>query len=204
MVMLACVAVAPVRAQQVLDRVLAVVAGNVITLSDARAAMALGLVEPAPSGDAVASALQKLIDRRLVLEEAARMASAEVDAAQVDARVAQVVARFGSREEYLAAVGRLGLDEDAVRGLARDVLIATEHLDRRFAVVSPASEDELRARFAAEPSRYSADGLPRTFDAARDDVRVVVEQERRRQAIDSWLAGLRRRADISTIYAPPR
>src|SRR6478752_6230367 len=63
--------IAPVSAQQLLDRVLARVGTTPITLTDVRAAMGLGIVDTPPGGD-VQQALPQMIGRRLVLVEVQR------------------------------------------------------------------------------------------------------------------------------------
>ena len=60
---------------ETIDRVLAVVAGQLITLSDLNALRDLGIVTPAPNvSDPVADVLAKLIDRELMLAEVERYA----------------------------------------------------------------------------------------------------------------------------------
>ena len=77
-------------ASEVLDRVIAVVSGTIITLSDARAAIAFGLVDVAGQRDPVATAMEWLVDRQLVLDEVCRYESADLDCVQVDAVFAEV------------------------------------------------------------------------------------------------------------------
>ena len=66
----------PLRAQ-IIDRVLAVVVGEPITLSDVTAAMRLGLV-PAPAGseDRVQAVLKALIERQLQLDRSQSLRAA--------------------------------------------------------------------------------------------------------------------------------
>jgi hypothetical protein len=44
------------------------------------------------------------------------------------------------------------------------------------------------------------DGRPLAFDAAKADIIEALATERRTAMIDDWLAGLRRRAEISDLY----
>ena len=60
---------AGVDASELLDRVIAVVSGSVITLSDARTAILFGLVDTRDARDPIAVAMQWLVDRQLVLDE---------------------------------------------------------------------------------------------------------------------------------------
>jgi hypothetical protein len=85
---------APGDGQQVIDRVLAVVGGQVITQSDAEAAQAFGLVDIGRAGDPVRAAVDGLINRELILDEVNRYSAAEQDPAVVETRLASVRARF--------------------------------------------------------------------------------------------------------------
>ena len=85
-----------VSGQELLDRVIARVGGRAITLSDARAAAALGLVEIPPGADPVAAAARGLIERQLLLTEVARFSPPEPDAAAVQREVASLERRAGS------------------------------------------------------------------------------------------------------------
>src|SRR6266536_1283069 len=82
--------VAGVVSAEVIDRVLAVVAGHLIMMSDVTAARELGLVPLEGTGDPVGSVLSKLIDRELMLAEVDRYAPPEPTAEAVDREVAAV------------------------------------------------------------------------------------------------------------------
>jgi hypothetical protein len=87
---------ASVRSQELIDRVLAVAAGDLITLSDVRAALDFGLVDAGGAADPVRAALSRLIDRALILDEVNRYAPPEPAAAAIDDRVAQIRGRFAT------------------------------------------------------------------------------------------------------------
>src|SRR5688572_16286271 len=74
----------PVLADEIIDRVLAVAAGNLIMLSDVNAARDLGLIVPGEAADPSREILSRLIDRALVLAEVDRYAPPEPEAAAVD------------------------------------------------------------------------------------------------------------------------
>jgi parvulin-like peptidyl-prolyl isomerase len=132
-VMLAVVcSTAAVRAEMI-DRVLAVVAGQLITLSDVNAARDLGL-EPAPAaGDPIRTVLTKLIDRALVLAEVDRYAPPEPTTAAVDEQMRAVRERFGSADAFNAALLRSGIDELHLRETLRQNLRMAAYLSQRFA-----------------------------------------------------------------------
>lgn len=155
--------VARVSGDEVIDRVLAVVAGDLIMLSDVRAARDLGLVDPGAAPDPDRAVLLQLIDRALILNEVDRYAPPEPNADSVDRAIDTVRGRFASRQAFEAALSRVGLDEGQVRAVLRQNLRIRAYLDQRFVAETP---------------------------------------ERSRAIIDSWVAGLRGRAEIVDLYTP--
>jgi hypothetical protein len=123
---------------ELIERTLAIVGGQPITLSDVRAALALGLVEEPGIGDAIAPATQRLIERALVLREVQRYAPAEPPEDAVDARVAAIGARFPTADALAAALGAVAFSEAHLRAWARDDLRIGAYLDQRFAAAGSA------------------------------------------------------------------
>jgi hypothetical protein len=118
---------------EVLDRVLAVVGGQLITLTDVTAAHDLGLQAADNQADPVRAILAKLIDRELVLAEVERYAPPEPSADAVDREVDKVRARFSSAEAFDAALARSGIDEKHLRETLRQDLRIQAYEEQRFA-----------------------------------------------------------------------
>lgn len=192
------------RGAQVVDRVIAVVSGTVYLLSDARAALTLGLVDAAGASDPIEAAMRWLIDRHLVLEEASRGDRIDVDPAALGLALERARQRFSSDAEYQRALEGLGLDEDRVRRLVRDTLAARDYAARRFDSALPATDEELRASYAVHAARFVKDGRQLTFEEALPAVAALLQQERHEQAMASWMERLRRRAEIREVYQPRR
>ena len=129
--LLACSAVPPVRGE-VIERVLAVVDGSLITLSDVNAASDLGLVAPLSSGDPVRDVLPLLIDRQLQLAEVDRYAPPDPAPAEIDREVQAVQMRFPSPDAFEAALARSGTNMARLRDTVRDDLRIRAYLDQRF------------------------------------------------------------------------
>lgn len=119
-------------AAETIDRVLAVVAGQLIMLSDVNAVRDLGIVTPAPGADAVASVLSQLIDRELMLAEVDRYAPPEPETAEIDKAFAAVRARFPSDEAFNDVLARSGFAAAHVREIVRQNLRLRAYLDQRF------------------------------------------------------------------------
>jgi hypothetical protein len=118
---------------EIIDRVLAVVGGVVITQSDVTAAAELGLVTVGASEDPIGVVLAQLISRQLVLTEVERYAPPEPTADAIERRLDAVRAKFSSTQDYTAALERSGLDDARLRHLLRDQLRIDGYLDQRFA-----------------------------------------------------------------------
>jgi len=118
---------------EIIDRVLAVVAGRIITLSDVTAARDLRLETPDGAPDPVRAILSKLIDRQLILAEVERYAPDEPTAQAIEAEMARVRARFASPQELEQTLARSGIDENDVRDLLRENLRIRAYMEQRFA-----------------------------------------------------------------------
>jgi hypothetical protein len=133
--MLAVLAAGVVRAETI-DRVLAVVAGQLITLSDVTAARDLGLESADGAADPIRFILTRLIDRELMLAEVDRYGPPEPTAEAVDGEVERVRARFPSPDAFNAALERSGIDEKHLRETVRQNLRMAAYLDQRFAAAA--------------------------------------------------------------------
>jgi hypothetical protein len=127
-----CLVLAGVVRAETIDRVLAVVAGQLITLTDVKAAIDLRLQRTDGGPDPVREVLTKLIDRELILAEVDRYAPPEPTADAVNREVERVRARFESQEALDAALARSGIDEQHLRETLRQDLRMRSYLDQRF------------------------------------------------------------------------
>ncbi len=128
-----CLLAIPASAETI-DRALAVVAGQLILLSDVTAASQLGLVLPDPTADPIGSVLAKLVDRELVLAEVERYAPPEPTAEAVDREIAAVRARFPSDQAFEATLTKTGYDVAHLRETLRQNLRIRAYLDQRFTI----------------------------------------------------------------------
>ena len=186
---------------EVIDRMLAVVAGHLVMLSDVTAARDLGLVQVGSALDPTREALSRLIDRSLILAEVERYAPPEPDADAVDRELEAVRARLPSAQAFTDALARAGIDERHLRETLRQDLRIRSYLNQRFAAAPP-TEEELRRYYREHPQAFTRNGLLAPFDQVRQDVIQAATADRRLAVVDRWVAGLRRRADIVDLYVP--
>lgn len=183
----------------VLDRVLAVVSGEVITLSDVRAVEAFGLVGPRlAGGDRTARIVTGLIERRLMLAEANRYAAPDPPSGTVDRRLDEIRQRLSSGA-LEAALARTGMTTTRLRDFIRDDLRIDTYLDQRFGGAAQPTEEEVAAYYRAHQAAFAQQGLT-TFEQASTAARSRLRGERRQALVADWLERLRRRADIRELY----
>jgi hypothetical protein len=182
----------------VIDRVLAVVDGHLITLSDVRVAAELRLVAAdGAASDLTEAVLSRLIDRRLVLEEVDRYAPPEPDAAAVASRVAVVERQSGSPSGMAARLGSLGVDAEWLKQWVRDDLRIEAYIEQRFAGSMEATDEEIENYFREHAGEFMQGGQPIAAPEARQLARERVMAVRRRALNEEWLNGLRKRAEIT-------
>ena len=182
-----------------IDRVLAVVEGQVIMLSDVRAFLELRLIEPPDATDPISAVLTALIERQLILEELTRYVVEEPAPVEVDVRLAELVARVAGAEAFEHLLPTVGFAVDDLRQVLRDDLRIERYLARRFPSARPPTEDEVAAYFRDHAVEFRSGGVPQSFDAARDEARRRLSEVLRQELIDDWIARLTARGDVFRV-----
>jgi hypothetical protein len=151
----------------VVDRTLAIVAGRTITLSDARVAVTLGLVEGRMAApDAVEpEVVERLVNRELMLREADRYQPPPPPPEAIEAGVAAARARAGGEQALAAVLDAGGFSEARLRAWVRDDRRIEAYMRQRFA--SDERRDDLIADWLSDLRR-------------RAPVVVLPPQDRRR------------------------
>ena len=183
---------------EVLDRVIAVVDGRMITLSDVRTIRTLELLDPStPAAPLEAGAdpvVEHVIDRVLVLQEVERYAPAPPDDKTIDAALARVAQRIGSTGALTDRLHSLSVSSAWLRQWIIDGLRIQAYVDQRFGNAVQPSDEEIEAYFREHqgefPNQDASDA--RVQAAARAQIVAI----RRRALLAEWVTGLRRRAEI--------
>ena len=190
---------------EVLDRILATVGGTLILQSDAVAAVRLGFLQvPTGQPDPLQWALDRLIERRLMLLEVDRYGPPEPDRLEIDARMAEVDKRFASGQQLDAILREVGLSVGQLRVQVRDELRLDAYLKQRFASTFQATEQEVVRYYQDHRADFTVGGRLLEFNDVREHARQAVVEQRRVAAIREWMAGLRRRAEVNVLYLPGR
>ena len=201
---------AAAQAPQLVDRIVAVVDGEVITLGQLNRAVRLAQDDPsdetalctmAGNDTAEAQVLECMIDDLLMFQHVRRFPQFDVLPEDIDAAYQQRVELFESREAFEEDLRRQQKTPAEVRyDLERQALIAN-YIDLRYRDVVDIAESEIR-RFYEEDLRSEMErqgGEMPVFEAVDNELiqplLAVMEVNRR---VVEWIADLRRRAEILT------
>ena len=202
----ACVVLAvPVRAGEVVDRIVANVNGHILLQSDWEEELAFEAFANARPLDALTpaerkAALDRLIDQELLREQVRPLESAPAEL--VAARVAEIrkTLLLTSDEGWRAALQRYGLTQPVLeKRLGNDIQLmrlVEARLRPSVQVDTPAVESYYRERLLPELQRAGskAVSLPEVFGHIRD----LLTEQKVNQLLDSWLVSLRSESRIQT------
>jgi hypothetical protein len=176
-----------------IERTLAIVGTQVITLSDARAAIRFGLIAAQSPGDPAAVA-QQLVDRELMLREVQRYAPPAPADSSVEAKLGEIRQRLAGADAWSRALDETGFTEIRLRAWVRDDLRTVAYLSQRFASASTPTDAEIAAAFAQQRTEFDRAGT--TFDQAAPVLRDRLIASRRAELIADWVTDLRRRTEV--------
>jgi len=199
-VFLAALGMGPAVRAEVIDRVLAVVDTQIITLSDVRAAVRFALVPQDVAVDPITAVMQRLIDRRLMLAEVDRYAPPEPTSAAVDAAMTVIERRYKDALEMEIALNQSAMSREELRRYVRDTLRLETYFQQRFSTVVQPSEDEIRLYYREHATEFTVAGKLQPLDAAREAARAAVIREQREVLLRQWVDGLRRRGAVQVLY----
>jgi len=188
---------------EIIDRVMAVVGSQVVTLSDVRAAETFGLLPAAAKTTGPGDLLASLINRQLMLSDVERYSAPEPDAAVVARRMREVRAAFRSDAEYAKALDRTAMSDDRLRGLVADNLRIEAYVEQRFAAVSQPTPDEVLRYYREHPAEFTTAGRLAAFDDVQQVAQQSAAAERKRALITDWLDRLQRSGQVEVVTPAP-
>lgn len=186
---------------QVLDRIVATVGAQVITLSDARAAISLGLVADAANAT-LQSVIDKLVDRELMRAEIERYGVAAPPPEALEPRIDAVRKRFATPAAFDAALAAHGLSDARFRAWVVDDWRIEHYIQQRFDAAAQPTDEDVLQYYQSREREFSVNDRPRPFAEVREEVRRRLTISRRQALIDDWVNGLKRRTEIMIVRDP--
>jgi peptidyl-prolyl cis-trans isomerase SurA len=180
---------------ELVDRIVAIIDREVVTLSEAEQA---SQIATARAGEAppLASIVERLIEARLVEREVERFTDVEVPPERIDAAFREVRAGFPSETSFQAMLERSGLSEAELRGSLRRQLRTAQYLEQRFRPLTFVSEDQIEAYYRDElPPSMAGAPVPDLAEVS-DAIRRILEERAFNHRVEEWIALLKDRARI--------
>ena len=189
---------------EVIDRVLAVVNSQVVTLSDVRAAQTFSLVPATTPAETTNDVLAYLVTRQLMLSEVDRYSAPAPASALLDRRMAQIRSTFPGAAQYEQALAGTAMTEGRLRNVIADNVRIETYVDQRFGAAAQPTSEEVQRYYLEHPAVFTRDGRLAPFDDVQVQAQERLAAERRRALITDWLDRLRRRASVTTLLTPGR
>jgi hypothetical protein len=185
------------RAQEVVDRIVARVENDVILLSDVRELKEYQEMLDGKS-ESDSAILDRLIDQWIVRSEAQLSRFPEPKEEEIDREVSRVAKSFNSAEEYEARKKQSGLNDAEMRKIVAAQLYLSNYLDSRFRPSAQIDEKAIEDfyRNAVVPRAKARGQEPPTLDASRDIIQDALVQSDITEQADRWLKETRGRLRV--------
>ena len=185
----------------VVDRVLALVNGEVVTESDVRWELALDPeIDPLDlSLENRRTMLERVIDQRILVQEASKIPQNPPTDEQVQQYIrSNFIERFASVEAFRARMRKVGLDITTVREIVSRRLTLLKYVDFRFRSFVIVQPDEIERYYneVALPRMKNRGGNVRTLDEMRAQIETNLAGEKINAELDRFLDEARARAQI--------
>ena len=194
-------------AQTVTDKMVATVNDDLVTYSDLIWQLALQPDTPLvnPRSQDLQSALQTVIDQRLVAQEAAKLPTIAPTDAEVDRAVGEFINRFRSASDFYTRAQSVGLSAEQVREVVRTRVTIEKYLDFRFRTFTIVTQQEITNYYNGVYSTRIRTAFPGrivpTLEQARKEIEEDLMNGKIAIDIDTFLDDARARADIVILNA---
>ncbi|MGC2527204.1 MAG: hypothetical protein WA639_05630 [Candidatus Acidiferrum sp.] len=186
-----------VKAQEVVDRIVARVENDIILLSDVQELQRYQeLVDgKSESGSAI---LDRLIDQWIVRSEADLSLFPRPNESEIDRGVSRVEKSFASPAEYEDRKKQSGLTDAEVRKIVASQLYLSNYLDSRFRPSAQVDEKAIEDFYQNKvmPTAKERGQTPPTLDASREVIQEALIQSNITDQADRWLKESRDRLHI--------
>jgi hypothetical protein len=193
------------RAQEMIDRIVARVETDIILLSDVRqlSRYQMFLDGKAQSDEEI---LNRLIDQWIVRNEASVARFPQPSEEDVNRSIERLKRSFSSPQEFEARQKQSGITDDEIRRFVLAQLYLSNYLDSRFRPAIQIDEKDIEDFYKTRvvPRAESRGQTPPTLDNARDFVQEALVQRAINEQADRWLKESRTRVRVETMLDEKR
>lgn len=183
---------------EIIDRIVAVINEEVITLTDVRIAEDFGLYAEEieeEGGDPRSQILERLIDQKVVIQ----LSSEEVliKGEELDELLMQITQRLGA-DEVERRLAQFGLAREDLRDYIREIIRYKSIISQIFSRVNPVSLKEIEDYYQEIyiPAQKEQKVEPQPMMEILDEIESRVKQEKTKAQIEDWINNLREKSDI--------
>lgn len=190
---------------EIINRIAAVVEGQVVTTSAIERIASANLIPVRPGESAEdyrRRILEESIEFILQRRDAERFGLKDVHPEDVDARIERRMPVGESREQMLARLAGVGMNEEELRSLIQQRLQVEAYIQERFAPLIFVSLEEIEVYYHgtwSQQKRDEGESVP-PLAAVREQLRELLRAERLAAEVRRWTDQLRLRANVD-IYA---
>jgi hypothetical protein len=183
---------------QTIDRIVAIVNDQVITLTDLRIAEAFGLYENELEGEGerhLFSLLERMINQKIVLDATSEDIS--VEEGELETELLKVVENFGP-EEFQKRLEDFGLRLEDLRAYLEEKILYQHILSRRFGQGITVSLEEIESHYKNTylPSQEKRGLKPRPMMEILGEMELAIKQEKIKKQIVDWINNLKKQAEV--------
>lgn len=180
------------------DRILALVNGQVITLTDVRVAQAFGLYEKsrgANPDDSIEKVLQKLIDQKLVIQ--VTRDDTAVKREEMESFLDNISTEMGN-ERFREELDKFGMEKNDLGPYVYDRILFNRILSSRFGRAVLVTLEEIQDYYETRyvPGQLDKGLEPKSMLDIFDDIETVLRREKSEEQVEEWLKNLREKSDI--------
>src|SRR5262245_11397698 len=195
---------------EIIDRLVAVVNRQIITLGDVEQELRFQKLQPDeedPAGTGSAQkespsqewAVQHLIEQTLIREQIQQFPGLEIEDEQVDAQIAAIEKKIGGKEK----LAEMKIEVQTLRDRLRWQLQVMKFIDYRFRQFVVVDSKEIEAyfqnQFLPELGRRSGSAQPELSEV-EEPIRKILTEEKVNTEVEEWLASLRKDATIEIFH----
>jgi glutamyl/glutaminyl-tRNA synthetase len=183
---------------ETVDRILALVNGQVITLTDVRVVRTFGLYEKGQEStpdDTIEQVLQKLIDQKLVIQVTSDDSS--VNREEMDDYLDNISEEMGN-DRFREELDKFGMERNDLGPYTYERILFNRILSSRFDRTVLVTLDEIQGYYETRyvPAQQAQGLEPKSMLDIFDDIEAILREEKSEEQVEEWLQNLRNKADI--------
>jgi hypothetical protein len=189
---------------ETVDRIVALVNGQVITMTDVRVAKTFGLYksgQEAASDSEIEKVLLKLVDQKLVIQVTRDDSS--VNREEMDAFLTNISEEMGN-DRFRRELDKFGMLRKDLGPYAYERILFNRILSSRFdrTVLVTLEEIQIFYEMRYLPDQRDKGIEPQSLLDIFDDIEAQIRREKSEEQVEEWIQNLREKADIQINLTP--